>query len=470
MKRILLPGLACSLLLASCGGGGGNTSSPTQSSQEAEGKLVIHIPLNKKVNRHIHNETDLVRIYLGGEKCDDNGCNQFNLGEYTLTPENNTLILKIPSGHIWGEIRLIDNETITTDNSTNDTEETQYIEYEIGGTWFDTFIKKGETKELNVFIPTGIWKLSTPINGITRIQVGVFPTETDWWGSKIPKYVVYSNQPYIYPMRIIVENQNGSLSMGYICINCQRFSSITNETGKFSIETDFWEETKEEPKPIIGIFNASNGSEAKVYWFDNLTCTLNATAGNETFNMPLSYWECSEIIPISILNTNQTDFNATYSSNNTKDLCIVKYSDGNNTWYWLGDAWECSYHPNPDNEYYHIDNLTLEFSISGLNKTTVEIKDLPLPWKDMAKIESFNVTCEGDNSNCTYTWKISNPDNHTLECWFEMNDTTTYNVDCKLGNFTCSEDDNCTNAFPVKFIVRDKAFVEPLADVKEVNQ
>jgi outer membrane lipoprotein-sorting protein len=51
-----------------------------------------------------------------------------------------------------------------------------------------------------------------------------------------------------------------------------------------------------------------------------------------------------------------------------------------------------------------------------------------------------------------------------------MGDGNRYDVNCTDGNFTCSASSNCTNIQPVKFVVRDKAFVQPLADVKSVEE
>jgi len=486
-KAIFL--LALTPVIASCGSGISSSSSSSEHSFDSVGRVVISVNFPQQAKRHISGETDFIRINLVSSyfSPESGGFVSNPLEEITLTPSNSTAVIEVPSGYIDGVVSLWDNDT---------TSGTPYL---IGGTWIYTSVESGETKTLDVFIPSGIWELSSPLKGIRRIQVTEFPTnESFGWGNIDFPYVTFNPEWYseiaetneennnvIFPIGgivegVVAETENDTLLIGNLAtVPPFAFIDESKASGEFGIFT--WsEEEGTNPIPIKGRFDFSNSSRVSLYWFDELTCEVNATLSNGTVVSFSMGYECEGILPTEAFNSTGT-FNGTYEFDNVT-ACLVKNSDGS---YFFVPTKECELAtgdnvgvpspeygyqplPEPNSEYYWVKNVKVAFSVVGLEKTNATISDLPLPWKNMAKITSFNATCVGE-SNCTYRWEIDNPAGHEVSCFVEMGNER-HEVNCSDGNFTCSASNNCSNIQPVKFVVRDKAFVQPLADVKTLEE
>ena len=466
--------LTLAFIAASCGGGG-SSDTTSEYSQDSRGKLVISVNFPEKLQRHISNDVDFIKLNLESYFFSPETGSYVDkaLDEVTLTPANSTVEIAVPSGDINGLVSLWDNDTGTGEA------------YPIGGVWIHTTVKSGETKTLDVFVPSGIWSLSSPLKGITRMQITTFPTyEPFGWGNVDFMYVTFNPEWYsqlsqedyatgIPPLggiveQVVAETENGTFMTGdFATVPPFSFIDESKATGEFGIF--MWsQEEGTTPIPIKGKFDSSNPSQATLYWFDDISCVVNATLANGTVvSFPLGF-ECEGLLPTEAFGNNNGSFNGTYTFDNVT-TCLVKYSSDD--YYYFVPYEECT---NPDFLEYHTDIYTVNkvdiaFSVSDLEKTTATISDLPLPWKNMAKIDSFNATCVEGEDNCTYSWQISNPDNHELSCFIEMEDGERYDVNCTDGSFTCSDSTNCTNVQPAKLVVRDEAFVQPLADVKYVE-
>jgi len=121
------------------------------------GDLRVSMKFPEKT-RKIHSDTDLIRIDISGYiNNPDNGLGQeFNLNPIFLTQSNSTASIKVPAGYLRIFVTLWDNNT------------SEAKIYPVGGRLIYSRIKEGESKNLTVDIPTGIWTLTQPLKGIKR--------------------------------------------------------------------------------------------------------------------------------------------------------------------------------------------------------------------------------------------------------------------------------------------------------------
>jgi len=431
------------------------------------GGLKVSVKFPHKVsNRAIHGDTDFIRIDVSSELCPPpSGCERYDLEPVYLTRDNPSATLKVPAGWVDILITLWDNNTD--------------IPYPIGGRYIYTRIKEGETKKIVAYIPTGIWKLNSTIKGIKRIQVGTFPTNPEVeWGSPIPEYLIFDKNWYNQATssngtferweiiglldRAFIETDNKTLYGFFIPKwNIEEFLS-ENKTGEnydeFTFEVwDKFEGTK--PDLVFGKFE--NSTKVSIYAYDYANCTVKFHYENGTV-YTFNPWNCLYYLPLSVFS--QTgNINGTYIYDN-----ITAYTLKNCDC--LIPEEECI---NMPSDCVKVNKIEINYSFQGVEKAEATVTDLPLPWKDMARITNFNATCTTDGFKCTYYWSINNPKNHSISCYLtdEMGNLKK-EVDCSVGNFTCTSNTCPWDMQSISFVVKDNSYVMPLADVaslKEIN-
>ena len=120
-------------------------------------------------------------------------------------------------------------------------------------------------------------------------------------------------------------------------------------------------------------------------------------------------------------------------------------------------------------------------------KTYANLNSIPLPWKELPRVTNITTSCSQDYSTCNYTWKILNSYNHKIKCYlvssgdkfnhdYILNENgniyyvqTPIEVNCSMKSFICDTTKNCNNNFPMFFVVRDMELLEPISNIKVIN-
>ena len=424
------------------------------------GNLRLSVKLPSQITRNIPRDTDLIRLdissYIDGK--------EYWLDPIILSKGNTTVNIKVPAGFISVYVSLWDNDTA---NGTV---------YPIAGGVTFTQIEDGGNKTLIVYIPTGVWNLNSTINGISKLQVGNLPSKPSiHWGDSIPDYVIFDKEQLVdfqnwkpydiwsYSEDTFLKTSNGTL-FGFIepKFNITYYINGTEKVfnlREFSIEA--WnKDIGTIPNIVIGRFE--NGTKATLYSIGNVNCTITFHYTNGTIYSfsPQYKWECMEYLPLSVLSPgNKVSGNYTYDNVTAYVLtdchCFVSQEEC------INSSENCGI----------VNKLEVKYQIQNVTRATATITDLPLPWRDEARIKEFNATCSDDGAECTYYWTINNPKSHPISCYLADDaGNIKININCSNGNFTCTSN-NCMWDFQkTSLVVRDEAYVEPLADIAKLEK
>ena len=438
LKTALFSTAAVSAILAvACGGSGSSNTtgqSTAQSQPTRKGEVVINNPV--RPNRFISQNADALWVKLVSYP--NNYSNPIELKPVMLTPDKRSYTFDILAGGVTGILVLLNNST------------GKY--YPIEGTYFEAYVNPGESKQITVYMPNGIWSLTQTIKDISKIQLGEFPTK-----EVIKGFPAFDASFYDKIASSKDFSQAKNLLYADLLINgtVVKAEYVPAPEGLVpqAFQTFVLEPTNNNQNlPLIfGIFN-EDGKSATLFAADKLECNLQVN--NQTISTTGE--NCLALIPVN------TDLPQSGTYTVQKKICLEYYNDTVD----VRPAYECD----ENGEIYK--NITVNYNFTNLEKTTVNISDLPLPWKDLPKLSSLNVTC--DSTTCTFNWSIENPQNHPLKCELVAisNGNIAYNktLDCTAGSAVI---DRQTDVDPVNtntyFIVKDEAFVQPMTVVKWIN-
>ena len=425
------------LFVLACGGSGSPTNTQASNEQTENprtGKVIITNPI--KPTRFIPQNANALWVKLISYP--KNYSNPIELKPVLLTPDKRSYTFNVIGGEVEGILALLNNSTGSY--------------YPIAGTYFVTYVKPGQSKQITVYIPNGIWNLKNAIKGITKIQLGEFPTKEVLKGfptfdkniyDQIAKSGNYTQAQNLLKAAILKDGK--IIEARYVPAPD---GLVPQPYQTFVLEPIDGNQTL----PLIfGIFN-EDGKSATLFAADKLECNLQIN--NETIQTTGE--DCLALIPIS------SNLQATGTYTVQKDICLEQYNDSID----IEPSYEC------DENGKLIKDFTVSYNFTNLEKTTLNISELPLPWKDLPKLNSLNVTC--DSNTCTFNWKIDNPQNHPLKCELVAitNGNISFNktLDCNAGSATIDRQQDIdpvnTNTY---FVIKDNAFIQPMTVIKWIN-
>jgi hypothetical protein len=441
--------------LASCGGGGSNSEYSGQNTR-ATIKFSFANPSASSKTRFIHPDTAKYVIHLHEYYYSPYTGNYTNY-DVDIPVNGTSATVEVHPGEIDAEVKLYDNSTYDNGNWTGRL---------VGMTRFHTLIKPGETKTANLVVPQGIWTLSSPIAGMEKIEIGTphmdYFDPWDWtWNP--PSYFSLNSTDAdkdIEPEYVAIEFTNGTIRYGF-------YQPYTHDENNQIDNREFSFDIPYSSSILIGKFQ--NGTSAKIYYVDNATvdADVQAILSNGT-SVKIDCCFNSKLFALreALRKYGYIPPSDNFTINGT--FCV--YLDNPSSGYFAPQE-ECI---NGVKNAVTVHQVNISYNATNIENATATVSALPLPWKGKVEVTSFNSTCYYGTDKCDYTWEISNPANHPITCILENANGQEYVIDnCTSGsgNFTCDADNGCiSNEYPMKLIVRDNAYVLPIAAVGELQQ
>jgi hypothetical protein len=364
MKKDIFPILGLALFTLSCGGGGGGYNSTNTAEETGTLRVKVVFP----ENRFSFNDIQTVKINI--EQCNNENCYSEDI---ELTPDSNNVERELQAGDVSGLITLWNN----TDNCP------------FAGTTFYTYIYPGRTKKMTVYvengtvelspkfltfeptrvyIPSGVWELTEPLNGISKIQITPGnncpeniedpQTLTDFIKSTVLNYENGTEQPACWThLEVQLAQTDGAFD---ICFKNGNNSCAQSED-KFS-------------KCFRGEFINSN--KVNLYWFNSINCTIKGY--NETTDeFSLNGHACERQLPVyafknGSVSNNYYECNTSVEGDTVKGTCTYKNLDDTCVAFVDGkyQIVDCEDYPGATK----VSEIVIKYTIKGYKKAQAQRK------------------------------------------------------------------------------------------------